>query len=182
MHPKALTEAQRRLVEQNIGLARSVAARFWGFGRAAGLEWDDLFSIACMGLVYGAQRYDPAISRPGTYLYNCCRWVLLRELQRSRCQCRAGTVCSLDEPIQQGSRVATFGELLEDDADVEEEVLTALAMQRAWESATPRERIVATMYASGATQRDISLSIGTSQTTVSNALHSLRKKVHAALG
>ena len=81
---QALTESKRRLVEQNIGLAGCAAVRFRRIGKTVGLELDDLFSIACMGLVYGAQRYDPAVSRPGTYLYDCCQWMLLTELRHRR--------------------------------------------------------------------------------------------------
>lgn len=45
---QALTESQRRLVEQNIGLAGCAAARFRRSGKTVGLELDDLFSIACI--------------------------------------------------------------------------------------------------------------------------------------
>ena len=112
MRPKALTESQRRLVEQNIGLAGCAAARFRRSGKTVGLELDDLFSIACMGLVYGAQRYDPAVSRPGTYLFDCCQWMLLTELRHRRRKCRAGTVYSLDMPVVMGREVVTYGDLL----------------------------------------------------------------------
>ena len=104
---QALTESQRRLVEQNIGLAGCAAVRFRRSGKTVGLELDDLFSIACMGLVYGAQRYDPAVSRPGTYLYDCCQWMLLTELRHRRRKCRAGTVYSLDKPVVMGREVVT---------------------------------------------------------------------------
>lgn len=182
MHPKALTESQRRLVEQNIGLAGYVAARFRGSGRAAGLEWEDLFSIACMGLVCGARAYDPTISRPSTYLYACCRGALLMELRRSRYKCRAGTVRSLDRVIRLGDDDAdTFGESLPDKTNVEEEALANIIMQQILELATSRERIVAMMYARGSTQIEIAQALGTTQATVSRTMSSLRKKAHAVL-
>ena len=183
MHPKALTEAQRHLVEQNIGLAGYAAARFRGSGRAAGLEWEDLFSIACMGLVYGARLYDPAISRPSTYLYNCCRGMLLDELRRSRCECRAGTVYSLDRVVRLGDDDAdTLGELLPDKTNVEEEALANITMQQILELATSRERIVAMMRVRGATQVEIAQALGVTQATVSRAVSSLRQKARAVLG
>lgn len=181
MHPKALTESQRQLVEQNIGLAGYAATRFRGSGKAVGLEWDDLFSIACIGLVYGARVYDPTISRASTYLYNCCRGMLLSELRRRRCRCRAGTVCSLDRPIWPGDDTV-FGELLPDRTNVEEEALANIAMQRIMELSTPRERIVAIMHARGETQVEIAQALGVTQATVSRAKASLKKKALAVLG
>ena len=41
------------------------------------------------------------------------------------------------------------------DADVEEEALTNIILRRMMELSTPRERIVAMMYANGATQAEI---------------------------
>lgn len=182
MHPKALTEAQRRLVEQNIGLAGYAAARFRDSGKAAGLEWDDLFSISCMGLVCGARRYDPAVSRPGTYLYNCCRGSLLMELRHRRCKCRAGTAHSLDRVIwPEDGDAETFGELLPDKTNVEEEAIANIALQRIMELSTQRERIVAMMYARGLTQIEIAQTLGTTQSTVSRTMSGLRKKALAVL-
>ena len=182
MRPKALTESQRRLVEQNIGLAGCAAVRFRRSGKTVGLELDDLFSIACMGLVYGAQRYDPAVSRPGTYLYDCCQWMLLTELRHRRRKCRAGTVYSLDKPVVMGREVVTYGDLLMADADVEEEALTNVILRRMMELSTPRERIVAMMYANGATQAEIARSLGVTRSAVSATMGRLREKTIAVFG
>lgn len=179
---QALTESQRRLVEQNIGLAGCAAVRFRRSGKTVGLELDDLFSIACTGLIYGAQRYDPAVSRPGTYLYDCCQWMLLTELRHRRRKCRAGTVCSLDKPVVMGHEVVTYGDLLMADADVEEEALTNVILRRMMELSTPRERIVAMMYANGATQAEIARSLGVTRSAVSATMSRLREKTIAVFG
>lgn len=43
-----------KLVNDNLNLVRSVAARFAGFN----YEWDDLFQIGCIGLVKSIKRFD----------------------------------------------------------------------------------------------------------------------------
>ena len=173
---QALTEAQRRLVEQNIGLAGCAAVRFKDSGKAVGLELDDLFSIACMGLVYGAQHYDPTVSRPGTYLYDSCQWMLLNELRHRRRKCRAGTVYSLDMPVVMGCEDVTYGDTLLAETDVEEEAIANVILQRMMELSTPRERIVAMMYANGATQAEIARSLGVTRASVSYTMSRLRQK------
>lgn len=42
------------LVEDNMALVKSVAARFTG----RGVEWDDLFQLGCMGLIKAAKGFD----------------------------------------------------------------------------------------------------------------------------
>ena len=42
------------LVEENMALVKSVAARFTG----RGVEWDDLFQLGCMGLIKAAKGFD----------------------------------------------------------------------------------------------------------------------------
>lgn len=67
-----LTAEQRRLVEENLWVARTIARRFICEGRTAGLSYDDLVSMAYMGLCRGARLYNPAIAKPSTYFWRCC--------------------------------------------------------------------------------------------------------------
>ena len=45
---------RERCIEQNIGLAHSCVKRYTG----RGIEYDDLFQTACLGLVKAAERFD----------------------------------------------------------------------------------------------------------------------------
>ena len=49
--------ARDELIENNIGLVRSVAKRFFGRGH----EPDDLFQIGCIGLIKAADRFDLSV-------------------------------------------------------------------------------------------------------------------------
>ena len=53
-----ITENTERsaFIEQNLGLVHSCAGRF----RGRGIEYDDLYSAGCMGLVKAYDAFDPA--------------------------------------------------------------------------------------------------------------------------
>ena len=53
-----VTDKTRRsaFIEQNLGLVHSCAGRF----RGRGIEYDDLYSAGCMGLVKAYDAFDPA--------------------------------------------------------------------------------------------------------------------------
>ena len=52
-----VTDKTRRseFIEQNLGLVHSCAGRF----RGRGIEYDDLYSAGCMGLVKACDAFDP---------------------------------------------------------------------------------------------------------------------------
>lgn len=77
-----LTAEQRRLVEENLWVARAIARRFICEGRTAGLSYDDLVSMAYMGLCRGARLYNPAIAKPSTYFWRCCTARVLSGIMR----------------------------------------------------------------------------------------------------
>lgn len=47
-------EAKEYVIEENIGLVKSVASKFLN----TGYEWEDLFQIGCIGLVKAVERFD----------------------------------------------------------------------------------------------------------------------------
>lgn len=54
-------------VADNLGLARKAAGHYARRSRLA--EFDDLYQVACLGLVLAAQRYDPSRSAFTTFAY-----------------------------------------------------------------------------------------------------------------
>ncbi|MBQ9993545.1 MAG: flagellar biosynthesis protein FliA, partial [Clostridia bacterium] len=51
-----MTNKCKGFVDENIGLVRSCVGRYIG----KGIEYDDLFQAACLGLVKAASGYDSA--------------------------------------------------------------------------------------------------------------------------
>lgn len=54
-----LTDFQRQLAESHIGLARRIAWKYLKACERLGMDWDDVFSIACMGLMRAVRTFDP---------------------------------------------------------------------------------------------------------------------------
>jgi len=51
---KGSEEARETLVENNLGLVKSIAYRFTGYG----YEWEDLIQVGCIGLIKAIERFD----------------------------------------------------------------------------------------------------------------------------
>jgi len=61
-------EKETRLFEENINLIRKIA---WSFHRTTGVEWDELFSEACLSFVIGLRSYNPKKGKLSTHLQKC---------------------------------------------------------------------------------------------------------------
>ena len=55
--PATDEEALTKLIEENMGLVKSVARRFTG----RGCEWEDLVQLGTLGMMNAARRFDPAL-------------------------------------------------------------------------------------------------------------------------
>lgn len=182
MRTKALTDSQRRLVEDNIRLATFVAKRFTGAMECTGLDFDDLFSLACLGLCHGARLYNPAISKPSTYLCRCCESIILQELRKERRRMGIARTVSLDAPVPWNlDAELTLGDVLEAPNTVENEAIAHMALTHVLEEATELEQTALQLYASGMSQTEIALIVGVSQSYVSRILAKMRKRANEAL-
>lgn len=183
MRTQALTASQRRLVEDNIRLATFVAKRFTSVMEYAGLDFDDLFSLACLGLCHGAQLYNPAISKPSTYLCRCCESAILQELRKERRRRGIAQIVSLDAPAPCTLNAElTLGDVLEaHDTDVENEVIAHMALAHVLGEATELELTALQLYASGMNQTEIASIIGVSQSYVSRIIAKIRRRADEAL-
>lgn len=181
MCAQALTDSQRRLVEENIRLATHVAKRFTNVLKCTGLDFDDLFSLACLGLCYGARLYNPALSK-ASYLYKCCENAILQELRKRRNRNQQARIVSMDASAWFLDTEATLGDILEDpDADVENEAIAHMALAHVLGEATERELMILKLYAIGMNQTEIAPIVGISQCHVSRILAKMRKRANEAL-
>lgn len=176
MHTQALTEDERRMAEANIGLARAVALRMLPSGQSVGMDWNELYSIACEGLLRGVQKYDPALCKTSGYLYRSCQLAVTNALRARRRSNDSAIVLSLDKQLCADDPSATFGALLPDKVDVEAEVLCRIEFKQMLALCTPREQEALRLYTLGFRQRGIAIEMGISQARVSYLLHSIRLK------
>lgn len=162
MRTQALTASQKQLVEENIQLASYVARRFTNIMRYTGLDYDDLVSLAYMGLCRGARLYDPERSNPSTYLVRCCETTILQELRKWRTRRGSTQVISLESTAWfLDNPAATLGDVVADkDTDVESEAIAHVALGRVLAESTERELTILKLYNLGMSQSAISPIIG----------------------
>lgn len=71
------------LVIGNLGLAGSVAKRFLHRGKQYGLEYDDLFQIAAIGLIKAAKTWDPERGKFSTHAVTVMQNEIRMELDKA---------------------------------------------------------------------------------------------------
>lgn len=87
--------ARNELIEINVPLVKLTAAKF----HDTGIEFEELFSLGCIGLISAIDSYDASRGAVSTYAVRCIRNQILRELRRRRTKKRARRVLSLDDPV-----------------------------------------------------------------------------------
>lgn len=180
-----LTDAQRTLVEENIGLAKRIAWKYCALCAQYGMDWNDVFSIACLGLMRASRSFDPERSRPSTYLTFCCETEVLQELRRQRSKSRnAFRTVSMQEVCGRNRRgdelyiedMLVSGEPTPEDAVLdrclEERVQSALEHKT-----TPKQKRVLSLRMQGLSQNEIARTVGCSQTHVSRIMSQIRRRV-----
>ena len=180
-----LTDSERALVTQHVRLAGLAASRTREYGRRAGFEPDELFSIACLGLVKGVRNFDPSISKPSTFLYTCCMREVLKAIRYQRSPKRSGlTIVSLDEPVRfsdRGEPTRIADTIPDQSSDLVEHVALKNDLARFLPFLPPAHRQILSMLYSGMTQTEIADSLGRTQASVSRTIQTLRRhfrKIH----
>lgn len=183
-----LTAEQSRLVEENIKLVHAVAGRFFEEGRNVGLDYEDLVSLAFIGLCQGARLYDASISKPSTYLWRCCARVIQRGIicERIAHGSRVNAkYCSLDALIPERKEDGSYGDsfyyfVADPCADVEESVVSRLYVEQMKEKAldmgqTDRDRRIIRRWTEGMTLRAIAKEEGISMQAVQHKTSRCKK-------
>jgi len=185
MQKEKLTDAQRELVEANLGLARMAAWKYRESCAKVGIDWDDAVSIACMGLIKGVRHYDPSVSKPGTYLMRGCELAILMELRKYRLPCRAAAqTVSIETPIHTDSdgNMLTIADTIENPGPaLDEACIAAIVMDEAMSNITPRQRDILLLMQDGMNQHEIGRILGYSQSYISRLMNACKKQVREAI-
>lgn len=97
--------ARAELIERNLLLVKLVVRRL----ASTGIEYDERFSLGCMGLIYAVDHHDAARAKLSTYIGRCAEGMILRELRHRRTKKRTGVVVSLDAPVASMRDSGRFG-------------------------------------------------------------------------
>lgn len=178
-----LTDEQRTLVEENIGLARRVAWKYKASCARYGMDWDDVFSIACLGLMKAARSFDPAKGKRGTYLTYGCETEVLMELRRCRDTAHSAfAAVSLQDPCGRnpGGKELTYADVLEAEGPgIDEEVIgrctEAQVLAALDRRTTSTQKRVLRMHMQGMPQRQIGGAFGHGQVWAYRQIAACRK-------
>lgn len=163
-----LNEAQRELVERNLGLARLAVCRTAELRRPVGLDDDDAYAIACEGLVRGAMRFDPSRGfQESSYLFPAA-------VNGIRMECRSlgrkihTFAVSLDR--EYGQDGFTLADTLSEPQTLEEAVTQKADAMNALAAMDTLERRCFLAWYQGAGQKAIAEQIGYTQSAVSRLI------------
>lgn len=196
---RAVEPTVEQRVTANLPLARFIAARY---ARRGGESFDDLYQVACLGLVLAAQRFDPG---RGFTFSTYANSVISGEIKRHfRDHCwpvhvprtmsekpdrteleqqwvvGAGWPASLDATVAERSdgEAVTLADTLGEDDTAYALVDARVDRQLAWQRCTALERRVLVMHIyEDVPQREIAARINYSQMHVSRLLRRAYKKL-----
>lgn len=187
--PTRLTDSQRALIESNVGLARSAAWKYFRSLARVGLDWDDVFSIACMGLMRAARTFNPERAKASTYLTYGCECELLMELRRQNAKARSAfTVISLDEARCQdrnGNNLFLKDSIVSREPSPEAVILERCSENQVWHMLegknNAKHKQVLDLRIRGLAQSEIACRLGYSQSYVSRILSKIKTRVEQEL-
>lgn len=170
-----MTEDQKKLVVDNIGLSHYVARRY---KEKHGIDFDEAFSAAQYGLVKAAILFDP---EHGTKFSTFAVLLMQQEIQlelRKRWYRYQSDRISMEDAIS-GTEKLQIGDLIADPEDYTGMVDMIVDIKRCFCKLTKLEREIVTIKINspGYTQDEYSKIIGISQSMVSRYLKSARKKM-----
>ena len=171
-----MTENQKKLVVDNIGLSHYVACRYKG---KHGIDFDEALSAAQYGLVKAAILFDPEHGTKFlTFAVLLMQQEILIELRKSWYRYQSDRI-SMEDAIS-GTEKLQIGDLIADPEDYTGMVDMMVDMKRCFFSKlTKREREIVTIKINspGYTQDEYSKMIGISQSMVSRYFKSAREKM-----
>ncbi len=160
-----MTKEKEDLVIQNLGLSYYVAHKF----KSSGIEWDDLVSIAQLGMIKAADAYDPDKDiKFGTFAAIVIRYEILQELRRIRKQSKYFLTVSLNEMLPGSEHPIERWELIPDDHDPFEHIENQVAVKQMLAGISNRDRwVLYLIMAEQISQQEVSKMLGVSQSYVS---------------
>ena len=168
-----MTQEQKKIVEDNISLAHFMAHRY----KNVPMEFDDIRSLAYMGLVKAAIHFNPDKQiQFSTFAGRCMMNEILYELRNRKKHSKV--TASLDAEIIPGEDI-TLGEIIPDKRNPYESVLFQMDMKRneALLDGTELRVLKVKMLDPDISQTDMGKELDISQSYISRVMESMREKM-----
>ena len=159
-----MTDEQRQLVSNNHGL-------IFSFLRERGLDEEEYYDLAAIGLCRAAMSYKADIAKFSTYAYRCMMCDVYKELKAKKVSKRIpeelidsyNVRCRTDDGVEETEII----DFIRSNIDVEKDVLWRMSVDECLGRLRDRERLIFQLLIEGYSYREIARVIGRSHRTVS---------------
>ena len=169
---KRLTEEQRELVNNNIGLVKK-------FIEKNRLKYDDRYDLICIALCEAAITFNPEKGKFSTHAF----WKMQQKLTNEATNMNRNKRGNNDKPMRLDQTVRvenedyTLAELVASEDNVEESAMLRRNMADMMKRLTQTEQIIAAELAKGATQKEIGNKMGLSQQAINAYIKVMRSRL-----
>ena len=172
MRNERLTEEQRKLVEDNIGLVKK-------FVEKKKLKYDEWYDLMCVALCEAAITFNPEKGKFSTHAF----WKMQQKLTNEATNMNRSKRGNNDKPMRLDQTVRvenedyTLAELVASDDNVEESAVLRKNMADMMKRLTRTEQIIAAELANGTTQKEIGDKMGLSQQCINAYIKVMRSRL-----
>ena len=172
MRNERLTEEQRKLVEDNIGLVKK-------FVEKKKLKYDEWYDLMCVAICEAAITFNPEKGKFSTHAF----WKMQQKLTNEAVNMNRNKRGNGDKPkrLDQTIRVEnedyTLAELIASEDNVEESAVLRKNMADMMKRLTKTEQIIAAELANGTTQKEIGAKMGLSQQCINAYIKVMRRRL-----
>lgn len=169
---KRLTEEQRKLVNDNIGLVKK-------FVEKKRLKYDEWYDLMCIALCEAAITYNPEKGKFSTHAFWKMQQKLTHEVTHLNTNKRGNgsNPKRLDQTVRVENESYTLAELIASDDNVEESAILRKNTAEMMKRITKIQRIIAVELAKGTTQKDIGTKLGLAQQTINLHVKEMRGRL-----
>lgn len=179
---KPLTEDQRKLVEDNRGIAYLTAYRMVNQKQVPPQLTEDAVQEAMIGLMQAAQAYEPERGLAFSTLASCCcRNRVLTAMYMLRKQCRAESETSLDEQTRDGEGRRLYMLVAENDTEAEAVDWLGDMVRETLGSEKAHWAKMLIENANGSPMHEIAKARGVTRQNVCTQINRARKKLQEAM-
>ena len=169
---KRLTEEQRELVNNNIGLVKK-------FIEKKRLKYDDWYDLMCIALCEAAITFNPEKGKFSTHAFWKMQQKLTHEVAHLNTNKRGNgsNPKRLDQTVRVDNEDYTLAELVASEDNVEESAVLRKNMADMMKRLTKTEQIIAAELANGTTQKEIGAKMGLSQQAINAYVKLMRSRL-----
>lgn len=170
---KVMTEVQEKLVSENHNL-------IYSFLKERGLEVEEFYDVAAIGLCSAAIDFDNSVAAFSTFAYSrMWREVakVVRHENTIKCRPEGGLVYYQQEIVDDRGHTVSWIDLMPSNDNVEKEVLNKVILEGLRDELSERDRSIIYLVSQGFTQSQVARAVCIAQPHVSRVIRRVRDRI-----